>query len=112
MVVTSEAVHRLTRVYGDHVHNNYGRHIDGVIVDDELWQIWWRLLVIQSRSRYCTPQGGVDRKFFGYLADNIGGVQEKRYSVEHHMCFVWVTLQITPGANKSHEIRRRIICGA
>ena len=43
--VSTEADRRLDSVYGDHPHQNDGRHLDGGVADDPFWQGRWKRIV-------------------------------------------------------------------
>ena len=58
-VVSYESDCCLVRVHGYHVHRNNGWHLDGGVSDNEVWQIWWRILVSQFILWYCNPSVGV-----------------------------------------------------
>ena len=66
-VVLFKADRHLIQVYGDHVHQNVGFHMYGGIKDNDVFQMRWRLLVVQPGSRYRAPQCAVDRRFIKYL---------------------------------------------
>jgi len=51
----SPANRRLDAVYGDHVHDNPGEHIDGVIEDDGVWQDFYRRLITMPNKQYKVP---------------------------------------------------------
>ena len=40
VAIPSEADIWLVQVYGDHVHQNDGCHMNGAIADDNVWQMW------------------------------------------------------------------------
>jgi hypothetical protein len=42
----SDADILLDTVYGDHVHQNPGNHLNGGVPDDAKWQEHWRQLVV------------------------------------------------------------------
>ena len=100
---------RLVQVYVDHVHQNNGHHMEGVITDDNVWQVWWHLLVIQKRSRYQASQRDVSWRFVKCLSEQLRGAIEKRWNVERPMVFMGVILKKTPGARKAHDICHRIM---
>ena len=43
--------------------------MDGGIVDNNVCQLWWRLLVNQPVPRYCSPQWAVGQRFVKYIAE-------------------------------------------
>ena len=58
-VIPSEVDRRLVQVYGDHINQNDGCHMDRGITYNEFWQVQWRLRVIQAGLRYRAPKGAV-----------------------------------------------------
>ena len=90
--VPSEVGHHLVQVYANHVHQNDGRHMDGFIANDDVCQVWWRLLAIQLVSRYPAPQGSVGRRFVKCLAEELRGARERRWNAERPMVFMGVIL--------------------
>ena len=52
---------QLKDVYGDWVHVNAGNHLHRSIVDDVVWQGWWRDLAVIPSHRYNAPSGNVGR---------------------------------------------------
>ena len=65
---TPEGVHLLLQgVYGDFLHHNDESHLDRGVVDDAVWQKFWRRLTAQSASWYGTPSGAVRRRFMAIL---------------------------------------------
>jgi hypothetical protein len=81
-----------TAVYGDHVHNNDGTHLDGGIVDDHRWQRRWRRLVAYTPNRYEAPKGRVGRRFISMLAEAFDGVTTRRWNSERPIVFAAVIL--------------------
>ena len=66
---TPEHVHILLQeVYGDYQNHNYGLHLDGGVVDDAIWQHYWRRLAAQSASWYNTFSRAVGCRFTAILA--------------------------------------------
>jgi hypothetical protein len=54
----------LDRVYGDHVHQNPGTHLDGGITNDVMWQDYWSsCLVVCPSQTYDAPNGAVGHRY-------------------------------------------------
>ena len=51
----------LDEIYGDHIHDNDGTHLNGGIANDSTWQSWWLRLVQHHPRRYVVPRGKVGR---------------------------------------------------
>jgi hypothetical protein len=49
----------LNTVYGDHVHDNEGTHLDGGIANDAFWQCRWKRMAQLATTRYQVPKGKV-----------------------------------------------------
>ena len=69
---------KLDEVYGDHVHQNSGQHLDGGITDDAMWQSYWRRLVVYHSRQYNVPKGKVGHRFLEMITDNIEGVISRK----------------------------------
>ena len=69
---------RLREVYGDWVHGNPGTHLDGGILEDRMWQGWWRDLAVMPPRQYDAPSGKVGRRFVNVLAMELRGIRDRR----------------------------------
>ena len=78
---------KLKEVYGDHLHQDDGTHLDGGIRDDAEWQARWRLIVGLPPQRYNVPNGAVGRLFVRELAAELSGVTERRWNSERFIVF-------------------------
>ena len=58
----TEADRKLRAVYGDTIHRNDGRHLDGGIANDEGWQARYDAAVANPHQLYLPPQGRLERK--------------------------------------------------
>jgi hypothetical protein len=72
----TDADRMMDKVYGDHVHQNPGKHLDGGIADDPIWQEHWRRLVVYSTKTYDVPRGALGRKFVSKLNALLGGFKQ------------------------------------
>jgi hypothetical protein len=52
-----EADLKLDKVYGDHVHQNSGQHLNSGITEDAIWQGYWRRLIVYHYRKYSAPKG-------------------------------------------------------
>jgi hypothetical protein len=98
----------LDSVYGDHVHPNDGRHLDGGYSDDPLWQSRWLRMVQLAPIRYAVPKGKVEKRFLVLLTPEFRGVRERRWNSERPLVFAATILQTTPGVRRSQDTRRRL----
>ena len=78
----SDADRMMDKVYGDHVHQNPGTHLSGDIPDDEMWQDYWRRLIVFPSQNYDAPSGAVGRHFIEMLADMLSGIQPRKMNAE------------------------------
>jgi hypothetical protein len=65
-------------VYGDYVHQNSGQHLDGGIADDELWQNYWRRIIVYPSLTYAALSGAVGRRFVDMLAVILEGIKSRK----------------------------------
>jgi hypothetical protein len=98
----------LDAVYGDHVHPNDGRHLDGGIRDDLPWQSRWTRSVQLAPTRYSVPKGKVGKRFLVILTKEFQGARERHWNSERPLVFAATILQTTPGVRRSKDIRRRL----
>ena len=59
---------KLLAVFGDTIHHNNGKHLDGGIVDDAQWQKRWKMVVSTNLPLWYTPKEKVGRQFVQLLA--------------------------------------------
>jgi len=106
--VISEVDRKMDEVYGDHVHQNPGTHLDGGISDDKKWQEYWSRLVVYPTQTYDSPSGSVGRRFTSLLADEFDGILSRKCNSERPLVFSMVILQRTRNVRKSKDIKSRI----
>ena len=99
---------RFWEVYGDWVHGNPGRHLDGGVANDSAWQAWWRDLAFMSSRRYVALSGKVGCRFVRMLGSKMQGVRDRRRNSEQFIVFQMVILKQARHITASHAIRRRI----
>lgn len=104
----SEVDRMLDEVYGDHVHQNPGTHLDGGISDDKLWQEHWSHLVVYPGQTYDAPSGSVGRRFTSLMADEWEGMLNRKWNSERVLLFGMVILQCNRGVKRSKDIKNRI----
>ena len=106
--ILTEADKLLDSIYGDHVHDNDGTHLDGGIATDRLWQRRWTRMRQLSTTRYIVPKGAVGRRFLTILVDEFRGVRDRQWNSERPLIFATVVLQKTPGVRRAKDIRLRM----
>jgi hypothetical protein len=105
----SEADLKLDEVYGDHVHQNSGQHLDGGITDDAIWQSYWRRLIVYHCRQYSLPNGTVGHRFLGMLTEIIEGIISRKWNSERWIVFQVVILQCTREVKGAKDIKERLI---
>ena len=98
----------LDRVYGDHVHNNIGRHLDGGVKGDKAWQWLWRYVVELPLSPYRVPKGRIGRRFITLLTREFEQVRHRQFNSERPLIFAAVILQKSRRVTRAADIRRRL----
>ncbi|WP_288993061.1 hypothetical protein, partial [uncultured Marinobacter sp.] len=98
----------MDEVYGDHVHQNSGQHLDGGITDDAMWQSYWRRLVVYHSRQYNVPKGKVGHRFLEMITDNIEGVISRKWNSERWIVFQMVILQCSRDVSGAKGIRDRL----
>ena len=99
---------KIQAVYGDHVRQNDGTHLDGGIADDAIWQAHWREVISLPPQRYAAPNGRVGRLFLQGVTAEFQGIQSRKWNSERLIVFIAVILQRSPEAKRARDIRRRI----
>ena len=98
----------LDSVFGDHVHANNGRHLDGGVGDDKKWQKLWLRITQLAPTRYAVPKGKEGKRFLVMLTNEFRGARERHWNSEKPLVFVATILQTTPGVRRAKDIRRRL----
>jgi hypothetical protein len=106
--IISDADLQLYEVFGDYVHQNSGQHLDGGIADDELWQNYWRRLIVYHSLTYDAPSGAVGRRFIDMLAVILEGLISRKWNAERFIVFQMVVLQRTRDVTRAADIKERI----
>jgi hypothetical protein len=95
-------------VFGDHIHQKPGLHLDGGITDDATWQSYWRQLIEYPPSFYDTPNGALGKRIVEKIAEQLEGIMKRKWNAERLIVFQQVILQRGHGVNRARDIRRRI----
>ena len=102
----SDADRMMDKVYGDHVHQNPGTHLRGDIPDDEMWQDYWRRLIVFPSQTYDAPKGPVGRRYVEMLADMLLGIKARKLNAEKFIVFQIVVLQRSREVKKAKDVKR------
>ena len=74
-------------VYGDYPHANDGRHLDGGVATDAIFQHLWKRVVQLPLRPYEPPRGRVGKRFVATLAGLLRGVRERKHNAEKFIVF-------------------------
>ncbi len=99
---------KLTEVFGDTIHRNDGRHLDGGIADDQCWQRRYDAIVANSHTLYLPPQGRIGAAVITQLAAELRGVRERKWNSERPLAFAACVLRRRHGCVRAADIKRRI----
>ena len=99
---------KLSSIYGDHIHNNDGTHMDRGISDDKLWQRLWRRTVNIPPRFYRPPLGQLGKEFVETLADEFAGIRTRRWNSERALIFAPLILNKARGVRCAKDIRLKI----
>jgi hypothetical protein len=78
---------QLIAVFGDSIHCNNGRHLDGGIADDGVWQGRYDRVVSHPHPMYYPPKGGVGQRVVATLAREFRGVRKRKWNSERTLIF-------------------------
>jgi hypothetical protein len=74
-------------VYGDHVHQNPGNHLNGGVPANAKWQDYWKQLVVFPSQIYDALKGAVGTRFIEELAELILRILDRRINAEQFIVF-------------------------
>ena len=103
-----DADQRLTEVFGDTIHRNDGRHLNGGIADDQCWQTRYDTVVANTHTLYLPSQGRIGAAIITQFATELRGVRERKWNSERPLMFVACILRRRRGCVKAADIKRRI----
>jgi hypothetical protein len=106
--IISEADRMLDKVYGDHVHQNPGTHLNGGIEDDAMWQGYHRRLIVYPLQRYDAPNGPVGHRLVETMTSLLEGVRSRKWNSECFLMFQIVVLQQTREVTQARDIKKRL----
>ena len=100
----SQADAALDLVYGDHIHQNDGSQLDGGIIDDLVWQNYYKLLVTYTPSQYTVPRNSLGQRFLDTLSGLITGIVHRQHNSEKLLVFILVMLQRRTSITRNQDI--------
>jgi hypothetical protein len=74
-------------LYGDSIHHNDGRHLDGGVADDSIWQRRYDRVVAHPHPMYNPPKGGLGQRVVSTMVREFGGVCERRWNSKRALIF-------------------------
>ena len=102
----SDADQKMDKVYGDHVHQNPGKHLTGGIADDALWQERWLQLASFPSHAYDVPSGAVGKRFVERVAEELKGIRSRKWNSERFLVLQVVILQRSRDVKRSRDVRQ------
>ncbi len=99
---------QLIAVFGDSIHCNNGRHLDGGVADDGVWQGRYDCVVSHPHPMYYPPKGGVRQRVIATLAREFRGVHERKWNLEYALFFAACVLWKSPGIICARDIQCRV----
>jgi hypothetical protein len=102
----TEADLQFEEVYGDHVHDNDGTHLDGGIADDALWQGYWWQLVEHLSHLFDIPNDTLGKRIIELTAEGMEGLQKRKWNSERLLVFNQVMLQRTQNVKRAKDVKR------
>ena len=105
--VTHPADRKLLIAFGDTVHRNDGRHLDGGIAEDAAVQALYDKLMDHPHGMYSPPKGGVGKRFLKMFAAELAKVRNCISNSEQALIFPAAILRRVPGVTRAKAIRKR-----
>jgi hypothetical protein len=99
---------QLIAVYGDSIHRNDGRHLDGGVANNSIWQRRYDRVVVHPHPMYNPPKGELGQRVVLMMAREFGGVHKRRWNSERALIFAVCVLRKSPGMIRSRNIKRRM----
>ncbi len=99
---------QLIAVFGDSIHCNNGRHLDGGIADNGIWQGRYDCVVSHPHLMYNPPKGGVGQWVVAALAREFRGVHERKWNLECTLIFAACVLWKSPCIICARDINCRV----
>ena len=100
----SRAHHMLVEVYGDHLHQNYGTHMDSVIVENDICQHNWIRMAAKSSRWYAMTPGTARRHFTDLLEAYSQGFLDYIWNYDTPIVFTHVVLIKIMGIRSDRRI--------
>ena len=64
----------ILEVYSDYIHHKYWGDLNGGIIENSLWHIFWKRLNTQSTNWFADTSGAARRRFTMHLAEKWWGM--------------------------------------
>ncbi len=99
---------QLIAVFGDSIYCNNGRHLDGGIAEDGVWQGRYNRVVSHPHPMYYLPKGSIGQQVIATLAREFRGMRERKWNSERALIFAACVLRKSPGVICARDIKRRV----
>jgi hypothetical protein len=99
---------QLIAVFGDSIHCNNGRHLDGGIAENGIWQGRYDPVVSHPHPMYNPPKGGIGQRVIATLARKFRGVRKRKWNLERALIFAVCVLRKSPGVIHARDIKHRV----
>ncbi len=104
----TDADRKLQAVYGKTIHQNDGRHLDGSIANDAVWQARYDSVVANPHQLYLPPQGKIGAEVVSLVASELRGVHERKWNSKRPLILMACILRRKHGCVKAKEIKKCI----
>ncbi len=101
---------QLIGVYRDSIHCNDGRHLDGGIANDKVWQGRYNRVALHPHLMYNPSKRGLGFWVVSMMAREFMGVCERKWNSERALTFAACVLRKSPGVIRARDIKRRVEC--
>ena len=81
------SLQKLEAAYGTALYHKDGTQLDGGITNGKLWQAYWRKIVALPPQRHDIPAGRVGRIFIDALAEELEGMEGRRWNSKRFIIF-------------------------
>jgi hypothetical protein len=99
---------QLIMVFGDSIHPNNGRHLDGGIADNGIWQGRYNHMVAHPYPMYNPQKGGIGQWVVATLARKFRGMRKQEWNSKGTLIFATCVLQKSPGVIRARDIKHRV----
>jgi hypothetical protein len=95
----TDANSKLDEVYGNHVQQNSGKHLDGGVTNDLMWQDYGECLVVYPSKTYTIPTGAIGKWFIKEMMQLLEDIIKQKCNSEKFIVYQIVILRWVSGVN-------------